>query len=312
VVTTENGVPRKVGVHREPGSLKVVVWGTVPAGAQALNEAIAIEDPAEYTARLFRELLEKRGIKVTGKAYARHGDIAQFFDLSASSRQPVGDGASSSEARSGPQSQAQGETREEQRPVLAEHVSLPLLEDLRVINKTSQNLHAELVLRLVARTLGTGGSVEGSVAALKKWLQQAGLAEDEFYLQDGSGLSRRDLISPAAMVRLLDYAARQPWSAAFEDTLPVAALDGSLSERFLNSPAAGLIHAKTGTLGHVNALSGYGETLSGRKFIFSIFCNNHNQPSSKVIAAIDSIVTQLVEDSGPAKSKPRMNANKRE
>ena len=74
----------------------------------------------------------------------------------------------------------------------------------------------------------------------------------------------------------------------------MAAVDGSLSERFVNTPAAGLIHAKTGTLGHVNALSGYGQTAAGKRFIFSIFCNNHNQPASKVVAAIDAIVVLLV------------------
>ncbi|MBZ5524379.1 MAG: D-alanyl-D-alanine carboxypeptidase/D-alanyl-D-alanine-endopeptidase [Acidobacteriia bacterium] len=292
LTTSAEGVPRKIGVHRDPGSLKVAVWGSLPAGGQTVSESIAIEDPADYTARLFRMLLENHGITVTGKAYARHAEIAQFFDQPpAAPAQPADGRTPVADAPADPQ------------PVLAEHVSLPLIDDLKVINKTSQNLHAELALRLVARTTGAGGSAEGAVAALKSWLLRAGLQENEFYMQDGSGLSRRDLITPAGMVHLLAYASTQPWAAAFEDTLPVAAVDGSLAERFLNSPASGLIHAKTGTLGHVNTLSGYGQTLAGRRFIFSIFCNNHNQPSSKVVGAIDSIVTQLVEDSGPVKPK---------
>jgi len=282
VTTSAEGVPRKIGVHRDPGSLKVYVWGSLPVNGQPAIEAIAIEDPAEYTAHLFRMLLEKRGITVTGAAYARHADVAQFFD------QPPAQPAAGAPASL---------------PVLAEHISLPLGEDLKVINKTSQNLHAELALRLVARTTEAGGSVEGSVAALKAWLLRAGLHEEDFYVQDGSGLSRRDLITPAGMVQLLAYASRQPWAAAFEETLPVAAVDGSLAERFLKSPAAGLVRAKTGTLGHVNALSGYGQTLSGKKFIFSIFCNNHNQPSSKIVGAIDSIVTLLVDDGRAAKTR---------
>jgi D-alanyl-D-alanine carboxypeptidase/D-alanyl-D-alanine-endopeptidase (penicillin-binding protein 4) len=286
VITSAERVPRKIGVHRDPGASTVYVWGNLPVGGPLVSEAIAIEDPAAYTARLFRLLLEKRGITVTGRTYARHAEIAQFFD------QPAAPGSA-----------VAVETPAVAQQVLAEHISLPLAEDLKVTNKTSQNLHAELALRLVARTTGAGGSVEGSVAALKTWLLHAGLQENEFYMQDGSGLSRRDLITPAGMVQLLAHASTQPWAAAFEDTLPVAAVDGSLSERFLKSPAAGLVHAKTGTLGHVNALSGYGQTLTGRKFIFSIFCNNHNQPPSKVVGAIDSIVTLLVEDSAPVKAK---------
>ncbi|HEV2991627.1 MAG TPA: D-alanyl-D-alanine carboxypeptidase, partial [Candidatus Angelobacter sp.] len=104
---------------------------------------------------------------------------------------------------------------------------------------------------------------------------------------------------PGAMVHLLLYAARQPWGAAFEQTLPVAGVDGSLAERFVNTPAGGLVHAKTGTLSHVNALSGYGQTSSGKRFVFSIFCNNHDLPSAKVVAAIDAIVVLVVTGGEP-------------
>jgi D-alanyl-D-alanine carboxypeptidase/D-alanyl-D-alanine-endopeptidase (penicillin-binding protein 4) len=178
--------------------------------------------------------------------------------------------------------------------VLAEHFSGPLLDDIRVTNKVSENLHAELALRLAGRLRGDGGSFEGGVAAVKQFLLQAGLKEDEFTFLDGSGLSRRDLVTPAATVQLLIYAARQPWGPAFEESLPVSGVDGSLSERFQKTPAVGLIHAKTGSLSHVNALSGYGQTQTGKRFVFSIFCNNHNLPASKVLGAMDAIVKLLV------------------
>jgi D-alanyl-D-alanine carboxypeptidase/D-alanyl-D-alanine-endopeptidase (penicillin-binding protein 4) len=170
------------------------------------------------------------------------------------------------------------------------------LEDVRVTNKTSQNLHAELFLRLIGKLSGGVGSFEDGSAALRHFLISAGLRSDEFFLLDGSGLSRRDLITPAAVVQLLTYAAQQPWGAAYEQTLPVAGSDGSLAERFLNTPAGGLVDAKTGTLSHVNALSGYAETRSGKRLAFSIFCNNHNLPSHKVVSAIDSIVVLLVKE----------------
>lgn len=179
---------------------------------------------------------------------------------------------------------------------MAEHLSLPFIEDVRVTNKTSQNLHAELALRLAGKLSGNGGSFEGGSAAEKQFLLQAGVHEEDFVLLDGSGLSRRDLVSPEAVTQLLAYARRQSWGAAYEDSLPVAGIDGTISDRFLKSPAAGLVHAKTGTLSHVNALSGYGQTLSGRRFAFSIFCNNHNLPGSKVLAAIDAIVTAVVNN----------------
>jgi serine-type D-Ala-D-Ala carboxypeptidase/endopeptidase (penicillin-binding protein 4) len=173
--------------------------------------------------------------------------------------------------------------------ILAQHISLPLREDVRVTNKTSQNLHAELDLRLI-------GQLQGGAATLKQFLVQAGLKPEEFYLLDGSGLSRRDLITPAAMVQLLTYASRQSWAAAFEGSLPVSGVDRSLAQRFVNTPAAGLIHAKTGTLNHVNTLAGYFQTRSGRKFAFSMFCNNHNQPVSTVLAAMNAIMILLVTE----------------
>ncbi|MGZ4829881.1 MAG: D-alanyl-D-alanine carboxypeptidase/D-alanyl-D-alanine endopeptidase, partial [Candidatus Angelobacter sp.] len=179
--------------------------------------------------------------------------------------------------------------------------STPLLDDIRVINKTSENLHAELALRLAGKLRGSGGSFEGGLFAVKQFLLQAGLKDDEFTFLDGSGLSRRDLVTPAAMVQLLIYTARQPWGAAFEESLPVSGVDGTLADRFQNTPAAGLIHAKTGSLSHVNALSGYGQTQSGKRFVFSIFCNNHNLPGSKVLAAIDAVMELLVSEGGSLK-----------
>ncbi len=284
VVTTPAGIVRKVGIHRDPGSKHVVLWGTIPIGDKGMKEALAIEDPAEYTAQLFREILEHHGITITGQTRARHGDIAQFFDQPLPPQPPapgVGISPPASATAAAP-------------AVLAEHISLPLIEDVRVTNKTSQNLHAELDLRLLGQRAGMGPSFEGGVAALKQFLLQAGINGDEVVFMDGSGLSRRDLVTPAAIVQLLLYASRQPWGAAYEESLPVAGVDGSLSDRFLNTPAGGLVHAKTGTLSHVNALSGFGETKSGEHFVFSILCNNHDLPSARVLTAIDSIVQLLV------------------
>jgi serine-type D-Ala-D-Ala carboxypeptidase/endopeptidase (penicillin-binding protein 4) len=308
IVTTAAGIGRKIGVHREIGSKKAVLWGTVPLGDSGAKEPLAVDDPAEFTAAIFRTLLERRGIVINGKTRARHGDIAQFFDFQPTSRDQQRRHCCEPHARPAPPAQAPGccvtpsvEPSPQPAPaapsvVLAEHLSLPFIEDVRVINKISQNLHAELALRLAGSLSGMGNSFEGGSGAVKQFLLHAGIHEEDFVLLDGSGLSRRDLVTPEAVAQLLFYADHQPWGTAYEDSLPVAGLDGSLSERFLNSPAAGLVHAKTGTLSHVSALSGYGRTLGGRRLAFSIFCNNHNLPSSKAIAAIDEIVGALVND----------------
>lgn len=321
VVTTAAGVTKRIGIHRDPGSKRIVLWGSLPLGDAGMKEPLAIEDPAEFVAQLFRSLLERRGITIRGKARARHGEGAQFFDPlpplanlpAPNSNQPAANRPAGTPGMAGSVQQpgaTQGENPLSATPaqgapeaespsankVLAEHFSAPLLDDIRVTNKTSQNLHAELALRLAGKLRGTGGSFEGGREAVKQFLLQAGLKEDEFAFLDGSGLSRRDLVTPAATVQLLIYAARQPWGPAFEESLPVSGVDGSLADRFQNTPAAGLIHAKTGSLSHVNALSGYGQTQKGRRFLFSIFCNNHNLPGSKALAAIDAVVQLLAQD----------------
>jgi len=331
VVTSVTGVTKRVGIHRDPGSKKIALWGSLPLGDAGMKEPLAIEDPAEFVAQLFRTLLERRGITIRGKARARHGEGAQFFDpipspdklpapgidnpamnhsagtsetagavpqpLATEDKNPL----SATPAQRAPGADSPPPNLPSANKVLAEHFSTPLLDDIRVTNKTSQNLHAELALRLAGKLRGTGGSFEGGREAVKQFLLQAGLKEDEFAFLDGSGLSRRDLVTPAATVQLLIYAARQPWGTAFEESLPVSGVDGSLADRFQNTPAEGLIHAKTGSLSHVNALSGYGQTQKGRRFVFSIFCNNHNLPSSKALAAIDAVVQLLVEDESKKK-----------
>jgi len=301
VVTSAPGVAKRVGIHRDPGSKKIVLWGSLPLGDPGTKEPMSIEDPAEFVAQLFRTLLERRGITIRGKVRARHGEDAQFFDPVVS--QPL---STPTHGVNNPAAAPAGQPGREanplsSNPVLAEHVSAPLLDDIRVINKTSENLHAELALRLAGKLRGNGGSFEGGAAAVKQFLLQAGLKEDEFSFLDGSGLSRRDLITPAATVQLLIYSARQPWGPAFEESLPVSGVDGSLTDRFQKTPAIGLVHAKTGSLSHVNALSGYGQTQQGKRFVFSIFCNNHNLPGSKALAAIDAVVQLLVNEGGPPK-----------
>jgi D-alanyl-D-alanine carboxypeptidase/D-alanyl-D-alanine-endopeptidase (penicillin-binding protein 4) len=316
IVTSAAGSARKIGIHRDPGSKKIVLWGSLPQGDTGIKETLSIEDPAEFVAQLFRTLLERRGITVHGTARARHGDSAQFFtpqalpppvpanpenNPPAASAPSASASTPSAEAPPSPaqlqQSAPSPETASASaNKVLAEHLSIPFLDDIRVTNKTSQNLHAELALRMVGKLRGYGGSFEGGTTAVRQFLLQAGLKDDEFTFLDGSGLSRRDLVTPAAAVELLIYASHQPWGAAFEESLPVSGLDGSLADRFLNTPAAGLIHAKTGSLSHVNALSGYGQTQTGKRFAFSIFCNNYNQPSGKVLVAIDAVVQVLVGD----------------
>ena len=155
---------------------------------------------------------------------------------------------------------------------------MPLAEDVRLTNKNSENLHAELLLLLAAHEKAGATSYEEADKFAADFFKTAGIADGDVVLRDGSGLSRQDLVTPRAVVQMLRYAATQPWGELYRSSLPVAGEDGTLSERMKDTPAAGRVFAKTGTIGteHVNSLSGYATTVGGAHLIFSILGNNNN------------------------------------
>ncbi len=130
-------------------------------------------------------------------------------------------------------------------------------------------------------------------------------------LSDGSGLSRKDLVTPRAVVQLLRYAATQPWGELYRSTLPVAGEDGTLSDRMKNTPAAARVFAKTGTIGHGNALSGYATTVRGERLIFSILGNNNNLHAQDANKVIDAICVAMVEELGPHRRRRKRGEGNR-
>lgn len=284
LMTTPAGTGRKIYINREPGSTTLTLWGTVPLDDSGVSEGLAIEDPAEFAASLFRHLLEVRGISVYGKDRTHHTELASLSTFSAvvvaSSR---GGDDHSLTTPLGPL-------------VLAEYQSGPLSEDIQVINKVSQNLHAELLLRLLGREKGTGGTVQAGLEVLHGFLNNAGISGDDYVFYDGSGLSRQNLVTPHAIVGLLQYAAAQTWSTEFRNSFPVAGQDGSLADRLKDLSPTVHVYGKTGSLGGVKTLSGYAVTAKGEKIAFSILSNNLSLPGKRVNDAIDSIIEAAVGD----------------
>ena len=286
VITTPAGTGRKFFVNREPGSTVITLWGNMPLDDPGANEALAIEDPAEFAAGLFRQLLERRGIVIYGRQRTRHTELATLSTFTATAIAPS-HGGSDGLARP---------FKSDQPLTLASYESKPLLDDVRVINKVSQNLHAEILLRLLGRERGNAGTVEGGLEVLRGFLTQAGISSDQYLFYDGSGLSRQNLVTPHAVVQMLRYASAQPWGSAYKSTFPLSGVDGSLSDR-LNAPRLkSRIIAKTGSLGGVKTLSGYATTDGGQAVVFSILSNNFNLPAKRVTDAIDQIVQVIVED----------------
>src|ERR1035437_610583 len=201
IITTPAGTGRKFFVNREPGSTVLTLWGNMPLDDAGANEALAIEDPAEFAAGLFRQLLEKRGIVIYGHQRTLHTELATLSTFSVTAVAPSRGGRVNDKDNDG-----QPRPLKTDQPItLASYESKALLQDIRVINKVSQNLHAEILLRLLGRERGNAGTVEGGLEVLRGFLTKAGVSSDEYVFYDGSGLSRQNLVTPHAIVQLLRY-----------------------------------------------------------------------------------------------------------
>ena len=248
-IRSDAALDRRVIADRQPGSRVIRLSGNLPPAAKEYTNEFAVEDPALYAAISFRQVLIEEGIRVDGSAAARH--------LAPSAPETV---------------------------ELARRDSPPLQQLLQVVDKESQNLHAELMLRAAKQKMPMAG-----------FLQLAGIDEKDLNLEDGSGMSRLNLICPRAVVKLLSFIAARGQLELFRDFLPTGTEDGTLRNRFSKSAQGKLIRAKTGTLSHVAALGGYAESKRYGTIAFQIVANNFNAPSQEVRAAIDRIALALLQ-----------------
>jgi D-alanyl-D-alanine carboxypeptidase/D-alanyl-D-alanine-endopeptidase (penicillin-binding protein 4) len=271
--TVAAGGARDVHFHRDPGGLEVRLWGSIPLRDRGEDLMLAIEDPATYAAEALRQALEERGVSIGGGATALHAFPNETPDLTQAAAPPV--------AVAGVE--------------LARRVSAPLIEDLRITGKVSQNLHAELALRAVGRARRNLGSLEAGIEEIQAFLAEAGIDADAYNLADGSGLARLNLVTPATVVKLLRYMYASPARENWISLLPVGGQDGTLSARFGDSAVAGRVHAKTGTMAHVSALSGYLQRSDGGWVVFSILVNNYNGRAADVRGVMDRICTLIME-----------------
>jgi D-alanyl-D-alanine carboxypeptidase/D-alanyl-D-alanine-endopeptidase (penicillin-binding protein 4) len=285
IQTEARGSAAQIRVTRAPGSRQLLIDGTMPASAAKVYANIAIDDPALYAACALYDALTRRGVSITGHPVARHRSAADAY------KAPEG-------------------------TVLATRSSPSVGELVRMTDKVSENLHAELLLREVGRVDRKAGTREAGLASLNALLAQIGGTSGDpradfradFRIDDGSGLSRNTLVTPRLITRLLEFmyhapgpssggansansAARDSWIAM----LPIGGEDGTLARRLGRPAEARAIHAKTGTLNRAIALSGYADNKNGGWLAFSILVNDFAAPQSEVEAWVDKIALALVE-----------------
>jgi D-alanyl-D-alanine carboxypeptidase/D-alanyl-D-alanine-endopeptidase (penicillin-binding protein 4) len=261
-VTGAPGSERTFDLTREPGTNRVVAYGSLPIGAEPDVEYFAVVDPAGWAATVFREVLARRGIVVDGtvRTISRPADSAV----------------------------AAGDT-----VALAAHVGPPLARVVDAVLGRSQNWHAEQLLKTIGREIRGEGSWAAGLAVERATLADLGVDTTAVFLRDASGLSSANLVTPEALVDLLTAMRDRPSGAAFLSALPVAAESGSLRNRFGGTSAAGRVRAKTGYIENVYSLSGYLTTLEGDEYAFSVVVNQ--TAGEGAAAAIDRLVTGLVE-----------------
>jgi serine-type D-Ala-D-Ala carboxypeptidase/endopeptidase (penicillin-binding protein 4) len=289
-------------VVRLPGSRTLRIFGSMAVGDWPDIEQVAIEDPAEYAAKALKAALIAHGIPVKGSARAEHRPASETAGFLSAVHRPGGKEDDLVSREMPPAGclvygAAAG-------PILAMHHSTPLAVDVTYTNKTSQNLHAELLFRHLSEVDPcTNGYATRGARIERAFLLRAGIDKDDFVFYDGCGLSGHDLVTPRATTQLLSFASSQPdhigtrelqpWFPAWRASLPIGGEDGSLSNRFTKPPLKDHVFAKTGTLGEARALSGYLDTASGRTVIFSIMVSTHMPGSNADRDTMDQIVAAI-------------------
>jgi len=253
-VTLSPGSAPTLSVERLAGGNGIRLRGGMAAGASPVSRAVPAGNPTMVTARMFVDALSREGVTITGDV--RMGS--------------VGDG------------EGKG---------LGVIEGAPMAEILRECNEDSDNFLAESLYLLAAGRLGGRASYRTAEAVEARYWKSIKVDESWVISADGSGLSRKNAIAPAALVGALRDRMESDW---FVESLPRSGYSGTLRAR-LGGPLAGRVHAKTGTLDGTSALSGYVKGSSGRTIVFSILANNHSSSNSPIRASIDRIVEIIAE-----------------
>jgi D-alanyl-D-alanine carboxypeptidase/D-alanyl-D-alanine-endopeptidase (penicillin-binding protein 4) len=201
---------------------------------------VGVYDPALFTADALRQALLQAGIQVQGPARVA----------------PTPEGAT----------------------LVHRHLSIPLGAMIPKLNRESDNFFAEHLWKAAVReAVGEGSYVRGGPASALYFMRRTGISAGELYQFDGSGLSSHNRASANSLVRVLVYAHAQPYSDIFHRSMAVAASsDGTLRRLFRGTAAAENLHAKTGYINNVRALSGYVRAANGELIAFSFLYNGRN------------------------------------
>jgi D-alanyl-D-alanine carboxypeptidase/D-alanyl-D-alanine-endopeptidase (penicillin-binding protein 4) len=251
---------QSIWFDRTPDSEVIRVGGYVRQDSAGYSCEVTVPQPALYAAAALGQALEMEGIAVTGRA--RTGS-------------PALGGAE---------------------PLCERRTSL--LPVLRRMSERSHNHYAEQVVKTIGAEASGRGSWEAGLDRAAQMLRRLGFGSTDFVLDDGSGLSRRNRLTPALLTTLLVATRRSARGEEFASLLAVAGEEGTLESRLSKAPYKGNVQAKSGYLNGVGALSGYARTRSGRTVAFSILINDSRNPpgSYSMRETADAICRAIVDE----------------
>lgn len=260
---------KTLNIHKKLDRNVLEISGVLPSGDSGHRGPIAVSRPAELFVALLKQRLEAKGIAVAG----------------------------------GTRLLSPGVTANDTPVEVARLESPPLSVIAARTMKPSQNMYTEVLLWTLGEEVGrkSGGSGDSSTLGLnvlKEFLKQAGIDADGIVPYDGSGMSRHNLVTPAANSRLYEYMAKESrYSRAWRDSLTIGGIDGTLTNRFKGTAAANNMRGKTGTLNQVSALTGYVSTAGGDEVVVSVMVNGVAETRQRV-ALIDAMIVELANFRG--------------
>ncbi len=286
--TTAAGVKRDLAVKKGLDQNVLEISGTMPVGDRGFANYLTVSHPAELFIALLKQRLEQKGVTITGQTRILNAQDKAILAVS-STLPPV-------------------------QITMLESPPFSLIAAKTL--KPSQNLYTETILWTLGQE-GRGATITNAVTpatnpflnpkatsadkgifVVRSFLDEIGVAPDGIIQYDGSGLSRHNLVTPAALVQVYTYmATRSKYSAAWLNALTIGGVDGTLQNRFKGTKAAENVRGKTGTIDQVSALSGYVTTAAGEKLVFSILVNGVSESRTRQ-SAIDEIVVNLANFNG--------------
>lgn len=291
--TSPKGSEPRIVVYRPVGENIIYVSGRLPADSSGYYTSVAVHNPAGLFVSLFKEALAQHGITVTGRTRVIDWkyrevtplDLNKLIELGSVESIPLGDIVRET-LKPSQNLYAQmlllqvganaGRTADENAGVKAVFGTSHLKSETS--SQQNSNVAASRAPAAEENAGNQKTTEEISVGLMNDFLAHIGIQKGDVLLEEGSGLSRRDVITPRATVTLLSYMSRSRWVEAYRNALPVAGVDGTLQNRMKGTLAAGNVRAKTGSLRYVYTLSGYVTSAAGERLAFSIMLNNYYNP----------------------------------